>query len=81
LQFLESAGRLSAISLDQYTTARWALAGLPAKKMLLSNSMPQISKCRNPNKNIVGSIYNCKVGPGGAASREDAALQLNATNK
>jgi hypothetical protein len=46
LQFLESAGRLSEISLDQYTTARWALAGLPAKKMLLSNSVPLISKLK-----------------------------------
>ncbi len=57
---------------------------LPAKKMLLSNSMPLISKyckCRNPNKNIIGSIYNCKVGPGGAASKEDAALHLNAADK
>jgi hypothetical protein len=44
LQFLESAGRLSEISLDQYTTARWALAGLPTKKMLLFNSVPLISK-------------------------------------
>jgi hypothetical protein len=31
--------------------------------------------------NIIGSIYNCKIGPGGAASKEDAAPKLNATNK
>jgi hypothetical protein len=38
-------------------------------------------ECRQAQRNIVGSIYNCKMGPGGAASKEDAALQLNATNK
>jgi hypothetical protein len=40
----------SEIWLDQCTTARWALAGLPAKKMLLFNSVPLISKFRNPSE-------------------------------
>jgi hypothetical protein len=37
--------------------------------------------CRQAQRNSVDVVSNCKPGPGGAASKEDATAQLKATSE
>jgi hypothetical protein len=47
----------------------------------LAHLFAAFGECRQAQRNIIESVNKCKIGPGGAASKEDAAVQLNATNK
>jgi hypothetical protein len=47
----------------------------------LDHTFAAFGECRQAQRNIIESVNKCKIGPGGAASKEDAAVQLNATNK
>jgi len=38
-------------------------------------------ECRQAQRNIIQSVYDCKLGPAGAVNNEDAALQLKAATE